>query len=387
MSLLPGKLTLRVGPYHTLQHLSDKSPPTRNEATMLLCISSAAMPRYKQDILRALAMPVGARLQFRYNLRWVAQALHDRTKSDSLKGLEACIAYIDQSLSEKPPDIAPIRAATILSTEVQGDFCVVEFELAGFAFAKDLPAFNKQLRTLSGNLPNWIDGSVKGHYLEEIDRKTLALEMNADTGQWQGICKALVAYPDFQAQKLFYRLERVYRVATGRPAECKDGVLRLCAGDLYDLQLLHYSPKKLAFQEPLKNDGLNWLVTDADEKVLTFVSTRALAIDSDYDVKAVRVRAATTTVPLDARVSFSRRPEGATKAEDGTWDFDLQARVTPRWWTLTWQGLVGGALVAAQGLLLTFNNKNIENQATVAILVGVVGLATGLFASFGLRKP
>ena len=43
---------------------------------MLLCLSSAAMPRYKQDILRALAMPAGARLQFRYNLRWVAQALH-----------------------------------------------------------------------------------------------------------------------------------------------------------------------------------------------------------------------------------------------------------------------------------------------------------------------
>lgn len=354
---------------------------------MLLCISSAAMPRYKQDILRALAMPSGARLQFRYNMRWVAQALHDRTKANSLKGQEACIAYIDQSPGDKIPGIAPVRAATILSTEVQGDFCVVEFELAGFAFAKDLEAFNKQLRTLSGNLPNWIDGSVRGHYLEEIDRKTLALEMNADSGQWQGICKALVAFPDFQAQRLFYRLEGVRHVATGRPAECDEGVLHLCAGDLYDLQLLHYSPKKLVFPEPLKNDGLNWLVTDADEKALTFVSTRSLAVDSDYDVKTVRVRTALATTPLDARISFSRRPEGATKAEDGTWDFDLQARVTPRWWTLTWQGLAGGALLAAQGLVLTFNNKNIENQWTVAILVSVVGLATGLFASFGLRKP
>lgn len=345
------------------------------------------MPRYKQDILRALAMPNGARLQFRYNLRWVAQALHDRTKGNSLKGVEACIAYVDQSRSDRIPDIAPVRAATILSTEVQGDFCVVEFELAGFAFASDIEAFNKQLRTLSGNLPNWVGGSVKGHYLEEIDRKTLALEMNADTGQWQSICKALVAYPAFQGQKLFYRLETVRHVATGQPAKCDDGVLRLCAGDLYELQLLHFSPTKLAFPEVLKNDCLNWLVMDADEKVLTFVSTRSLAVDSDYDVKTVRVRTAATTVPLDARISFSRRPEGALKAEDGTWDFDLQARVTPRWWTLTWQGLVGGVLLATQGLVLTFNNKNIDNQATVAILVAAVGVLTGLFASFGLRKP
>jgi hypothetical protein len=353
---------------------------------MLLCLSSAAMPRYKQDILRALAMPAGARLQFRYNLRWVAQALHERIRSNSLKGHEACIAYIDQGQKEKTPDIAPVRAATIVSTEVQGDFCVVEFEMAGFAFARDLEAFNKQLRTLSGNLPNWLNGSVKGHYFEEIDRKTLALELKANTGDWQGICKALVAYADFQTQKFFYRLEGVRDVASDQETECKDGALLLRAGDLYDLQLLHYSPKKLEFPEPFKNESLNWLVTDADDKAITFVSTKSLAVDSDYDVKTVRIRTAMTTVPMDARVSFSRRLQGATKTEDGTWDFDLRARLKPRWWTLIWQGLLGGLLVAAQGLVLTFNNKNIENQGTVAILVTVAGLLAGLLASFGLRK-
>ena len=107
-------------------------------------------------------MPVGARLPFRYNLRWMAQALHDRIRSNALKGQEACIAYIDQGQKEKAPDIAPVRAATIVSTEVQGDFCVVEFEMAGFAFARDLEAFNKQLRTLSGNLPNWLTGFSQG---------------------------------------------------------------------------------------------------------------------------------------------------------------------------------------------------------------------------------
>jgi hypothetical protein len=125
---------------------------------------------------------------------------------------------------------------------------------------------------------------------------------------------------------------------------------------------------------------------DADDKAITFVSTKSLAVDSDYDVKTVRIRTAMTTVPMDARVSFSRRLQGATKTEDGTWDIDLRARLKPRWWTLIWQGLLGGLLVAAQGLVLTFNNKNIENQGTVAILVTVAGLLAGLLASFGLRK-
>jgi len=39
---------------------------------MFVCLSSGSSARYREDILRALAMPVGSRLQFRYDQKWVA---------------------------------------------------------------------------------------------------------------------------------------------------------------------------------------------------------------------------------------------------------------------------------------------------------------------------
>lgn len=150
---------------------------------MLLLLSSAAAPRYKQDIIRALAMPVGAPLQFRYKFKWIDQGLHDLVKANRLRGRQACIAYIDQSQPGTVPEIAPVRAATFRGSEVQGDFCVVELELAGFAFVQDVKAFNKQLRTQCTNLPDWARGSShpKGNYCEEIETKKLARDYLEDS--------------------------------------------------------------------------------------------------------------------------------------------------------------------------------------------------------------
>jgi len=351
---------------------------------MLLCLSSAAKPRYRQDILRALSMPPGARLQFRYALKWVAHGLRDRARANELKGTEVCIAYLDIATTTEPLTILPVRSAKLFFTEVQGDFCVLEFELQGFAFAQDVDAFNRQLRTQSGNLPAWKDGAPLGNYCEEITAKGLPLKFDADVGEWQQICKAISSFSAYRQEQVFYRLEGVYRTDNSASALCKDAVFELCSGNLYDLRLLHYSPGALTTGE--ENKDLNWLVVEGDDKATTFVRTKMLAVDSNYDVKTIRVRAATTTLPMDGRLSCSRRKPGAVKPEESIWDFDMQVRIQPRWWTLTWQGLMVGIPVAAQGLVLTFNNPNIVNTHMVAVLVTVAGLAAGLAASFGLRK-
>ena len=38
---------------------------------MHICLSSGARPRYREDIVRALAMPEGTHLAFRYDQKWV----------------------------------------------------------------------------------------------------------------------------------------------------------------------------------------------------------------------------------------------------------------------------------------------------------------------------
>ncbi len=327
-------------------------------------------------------MPSGARLQFRYGLRLVALGLKDRIRDNKLVGTDACIAYLDTSKPDQIPEIAPVRAANLVMSEVQGDFCVLEFALAGFAYAQDLGAFNRQIRAQNGNLPAWRDGAVAGHFCEEVTASGLPIKFDADVGEWQQICKRLSVYPGYQAERVFYRLEGVHAANSGTAVPCKDAAFQLRSGELYDARLLHYSPAKLVFPAQPENKDLNWLLADADDKTMTFVGAKALAVDSDYDRKIVRFRAATTTVPLDARLSFSRRAVGATKLEEGTWDFDLHARIRPRRWTQTWQGLLIGAPVAIQGVVLTLASDKIANPALIAVLLGLGGLVSGLLATF-----
>ncbi|WP_164964335.1 hypothetical protein [Rubrivivax sp. JA1026] len=354
---------------------------------MLFFFSSDSAPRYRQDILRALAMPAGARLQFRYRLRHVALGLHDRIEGNQLVDADVCLSYVDTSDQNSPPAIAPVRAGKVAYTEVQGDFCVFEFALAGFAFAQDIDVFNRQIRTQSGNLPMWKDGKVVGHFCEEIATQGLPLRLDADTGEWQKICETLAKYPAYQAEPMFYRLEGVYESDSNKPVPCAEGTLELQSGKLYDVRLLHYSPKAIVFPARLENKDLNWLTADADEKVLTFVGTRALAIDSGYDRKTVRFRAAVTATPLDARLSLSRRPVGATKPEEDMWDFDLHARIKPAWLRLVGLGLVIGLPVAIQGMILALSNEKVTYREYVVIAVAILGLVGGVLTTmFGTKK-
>jgi hypothetical protein len=144
---------------------------------------------------------------------------------------------------------------------------------------------------------------------------------------------------------------------------------------------------KLQFPARLENKDLNWLTADTDEKVLTFVGTRALAIDSGYDRKTVRFRAAVTTARLDARLSLSRRPAGATKPEEDMWDFDLHAQIKPSWPRLIGLGLLIGAPVAIQGMVLALSNEKVTNREYVIVAVALLGLISGVLTTiFGTKK-
>jgi hypothetical protein len=42
-----------------------------------ICFSSGAQQRYRDDIVRAMAMPAGCELTFRYRLKYLARAVLD----------------------------------------------------------------------------------------------------------------------------------------------------------------------------------------------------------------------------------------------------------------------------------------------------------------------
>ncbi len=133
---------------------------------MFVCLSSGASPRYRQDILRALAMPKGTRLQFRYDLRWVAPAILDRLSAGSGNGTQCLIAYIDQQDKTKIPELVPCRLAKLSDAQTLGTTVSLGLVLDNLAYAEDLGTFNNEVKTASaGTLPAWQpDGKIRGSY-------------------------------------------------------------------------------------------------------------------------------------------------------------------------------------------------------------------------------
>ena len=87
-----------------------------------ICFSSGAQPRYRDDIIRAMAMPAGCELTFRYRQKYIAHGVLEHLKSNSIRlGDQVLICYLDQSDRNKPVDYIPVRFAKLLEAPVIGD--------------------------------------------------------------------------------------------------------------------------------------------------------------------------------------------------------------------------------------------------------------------------
>lgn len=97
---------------------------------MFICLSSGARPRYRQDIIRAIAMPRGSRLQFRYRLELVAERVKQRIKDRTYKNTKALIAYLDQQDRTKVPELIPCRFGRIVHAQIHGSTTSLVFVLS-----------------------------------------------------------------------------------------------------------------------------------------------------------------------------------------------------------------------------------------------------------------
>src|ERR1700722_1787440 len=93
---------------------------------MLFSCSSGATVRYLEDIFRAVSMPAGMQLQFRYAAKFIHPEIVNPLERDktALNGEQVVLTYLNQSDEQralnKPPRAVPCRLATIKSVEWLG---------------------------------------------------------------------------------------------------------------------------------------------------------------------------------------------------------------------------------------------------------------------------
>src|SRR5712692_10433915 len=135
---------------------------------MYLCLSSGTNPRYRQDVLRVLAMPPGADLQFRYRLKWLSPNTQADLSNIKTTKPRAVVAYIDQSDPTRVPFLVPCRFARIIDATRHGSTVSLVLRLEGFAYARELDAANADVRKLATGVPVFKDGKPDGFWWTDL---------------------------------------------------------------------------------------------------------------------------------------------------------------------------------------------------------------------------
>jgi len=254
---------------------------------MFVCLSSGARPRYRQDVLRAIAIPSGGPLQFRYAQDYITESLKSKIRDGAYQGSKAIIAYVDQTGRDHDPLLIPCRFGRVTKAQLHGTTATLEFVLGQHAYAQDLSAFNKQIRSMSGGaLPAWKGSEEqypKGAYALEVPDEAMSSVVATDElNYWEKIVGQLANRPDFKDESCFYMVDGLYDVEKDEAHEIRNGVYDLKPSHEYELRIYHYLPTS-----PTKTVYLH---LRASKPSVEFMSNPVQVIDSRYDMKRIRFR-------------------------------------------------------------------------------------------------
>lgn len=374
---------------------------------MDLCLSSGLLPQYAHDVLRAMAMPRGSHLQFRYKLKRLAEVIKEAIKGQQFEKRAAVIAYIDQSRKDGPVEIVPLRHASVIAAELHGTTVSLQLELNGFATSTEPAAdFTERVRTVMKELPKGTVGSIEGLYWFDVGRSIIVGESEygstaprkriTDVEAFESLVRQLSERKDFFHEVLFFHLSAIRDAVDGRLVRAQDGEFGLAANRPYDLQI---------HQLHSRDDARTSLELETKNPYLTITSNPTLRFTSPYDTRHVSVRSGAPPVSLDdafaepqerikranrAVLSIYRLREGTTTSViERELDFDLAFRVHSDVSGTLKTGFLVGVLLAAPALLSFYGSGKWtgESGGGIAVLIVAVSLIGGLIASLGIRKP
>lgn len=180
----------------------------------LLCLSSGLAPQYRLDILRLLAMPRGATIQFRYGQDILPDGLRPLLAKNEIVGARVLLAYLDCSSSARRSDgtcpIMPCRHASLVGSKSTGTRYFLELRLEEFAPCSDLDGLQK---SVAGNRPHWSaveSGKHEvpvGHWCLESPAGEQACAKSAEISAWETIVTQLKEVEAFQDEQLFFAVE------------------------------------------------------------------------------------------------------------------------------------------------------------------------------------
>lgn len=348
---------------------------------MFLCLSSGQSVRYRLDVLRALSMPPGTYLQFRYDLKYVAPGVRAACEKEFPHQKQALIAYIDQADKSRAPEIVPVRFATVQDGQILGTTISLRLCLEQFAQAEQLDAFNSEVSQISaGTIPQLqTDGKIKGFYWAYLNAEPRTVIRSSTASSWQEIAGQLAAHQDFGSEEFFISVVGLKRDrwGKGRAILPTQGEFRLDPAKTYSLQIYQFHPR---------TTPINSLIQlSPSATALQVTSEPSLAVDSRYDHKQVSLKTSALMDEERVRLRISCRND-ETKS-DGLY-FDLACTVKGSRKSSIAYAFILAAALAAPNLLALFSNPNISKEVfPYAVIINIAAsVLAAVVAVYRIRK-
>ena len=272
---------------------------------MLYLFSSNAQPQYAQDILNALAAPVGHCMTFRYDSKYVDEATSNAWTKQELANEQVVVHFVLQQAHEYfTPVLFPVCTGTVVDAFREGDIHLVEFAVG-------------DVLSLTAPEPDPQDPRKEMHpartaayrnALEEYglplpyDKYAVRSERNILTDSNSVVVRA----PSAQAVPEVFRLTTSYLSRTETFGSARFGYVlrlnhgqdslgidteshsyRLISGEEYELEFLQAQPGLIS-----TSTVMNVVL---DGTTLQPIGPAQLSIGSPYDVQSVRMVATTIT--------------------------------------------------------------------------------------------
>jgi hypothetical protein len=350
-----------------------------------ICFSSGAQRRYRDDIVRVMAMPGDCEITFRYRLKYLAHSVQEHVKAGRISQADqVLICYLDQSDKTKPVDFIPIRFATPLEAPVIGDFVVLRMKVGKFAYSADITAFNREIQGRSGEVPKWPDGSdaqfANGAFWVEVGDYPKSVVESVSNSDWQNVVGQLLKRTDFASTGPFYKVVGVQNLNSRAAVEMSGGQYELQGAREYELIIDHFLPGEAT--------SMYQLETALSGDALTFITGSTMQIDSPYDRHWLRFRTKEPIKSERAVLTVNKKASG----EDSAVQFDLPISVQGRLAKAIWIGIAVGLLLAIPQITTVwinpaFSTKPLEWLIGLASFILVFNIAVGIAAALNFRKP
>ena len=250
---------------------------------MLLLLSSLARRRYRDDIVRALALPTGAELRFRYGEQYI--------QSDILQGLIAkgappspgLICHLAEEATSAI--LVPCRFVSVQQVRRVGTSYIFDLQAEDFVGSLNdvqlrasmkppeisrLPVASSGTHVPNGNFVLDVGADLRGH------RAPDALGMEA----FEKTTQALRAHGfDAEDPTAFYSVRRLAASGAHKPKLMSDGTFKLRSGERYLLDVYTYAPES----EDKPSDAMG-LTIGAEAQDVSFASATNAKLDSRYDL-------------------------------------------------------------------------------------------------------